>query len=127
MRTSFPGFPLHCASIALAFALATPAHASCRPFDTHCVPSVFDRQPFAPSVCSPFQRFPCVPQYGGTLGEDLLLTVQSSKLSEYAKPDHDLNTISDLFAALRSCWQPPDSDHAAIGMQMTVHPRQVVK
>ena len=56
----------------------------------------------------------------GTLGEDLLLTVQSSKLSEYAKPDHDLNTISDLFAALRSCWQPPDGDHAAIGMQMTV-------
>ena len=79
---------------------ATPAHASCRPFDTHCVPSVFDRQPFAPSVCSPFQRFPCVPQYGGTLGEDLLLTVQSSKLSEYAKPAHDLNTISDRFAAL---------------------------
>ena len=99
---------------------ATPAHASCRPFDTHCVPSVFDRRPFAPSVCSPFQRFPCVPQYGGTLGEDLLLTIQSSKLAEYAKPDHDLDTIGDLFAALRSCWQPPDGDHAAMGMQMTV-------
>lgn len=28
MRASFAGFPLHCASIALAFALTTPAHAS---------------------------------------------------------------------------------------------------
>jgi outer membrane lipoprotein carrier protein len=28
MRTSFAGFPLRCASIALAFALTTPAHAS---------------------------------------------------------------------------------------------------
>src|SRR5262249_43393640 len=36
------------------------------------------------------------------------------------KPDHDLDTIGDLFAALRSCWQPPDGDHASVGMQMTV-------
>jgi hypothetical protein len=99
---------------------APPAHASCRPFDTRCVPSAFDRQPFAPTVCSPFQRFPCVPRYPGAIGEDLLLTIQSSKISEYAKPDHDLNTINDLFAALRSCWQPPDDDNASIGMQMTV-------
>jgi hypothetical protein len=35
------------------------------------------------------------------------------------KPDHDLNTIGDLFAALRSCWSPP-AQSARQGMQMTV-------
>jgi hypothetical protein len=107
-------------AVALAGFGATPAHAACRPFDDHCVPSVFDRQPYAPTVCSPFQRFPCYPRWDSPLGQDLLLTIESSKMSEYAKPDHDLNTISDLFAALRSCWLPPDDDHAALGMQMTV-------
>jgi hypothetical protein len=81
---------------------------------------VLDRRPFEPTVCSVFQRYPCVPRWPGTLGEDLLLTIQSSKIDEYVKPDHDLNTISDLFAALRSCWQPPDGDNVSPGMQMTI-------
>ncbi|MBV9239982.1 MAG: hypothetical protein JOZ94_29450 [Xanthobacteraceae bacterium] len=109
-----------CALILPAALPAEPAHAACRPFDPRCVPSVLDRHPFEPTVCSVFQRFPCVPRWPGTLGEDLLLTIQSSKIGEYAKPDHDLNTISDLFAALRSCWQPPDGDNASPGTQMTI-------
>jgi hypothetical protein len=112
---AFPGIVLALMGIG-----ATPAHAACRPFDDHCVPSVFDRQPYTPTVCSPFQRFPCYPRWDSPLGQDLLLTIESSKMGEYAKPDHDLNTISDLFAALRACWRPPDDDHAALGMQMTV-------
>jgi hypothetical protein len=35
-------------------------------------------------------------------------------------PDHDLNTIGELFAALRSCWSPPPADAAREGMQMSV-------
>jgi hypothetical protein len=40
--------------------------------------------------------------------------------AKYQKPDHDLNTIGDLFAALRSCWTPPPADSAREGMQMSV-------
>jgi hypothetical protein len=109
-----------CALILPAAVTVGPAHAACRPFDPNCVPSVLDRRPFQPTFCSVFQRYPCVPRWLGPLGEDLLLTIESSKISEYAKPDHDLNTISDLFAALRSCWQPPDGDNVSPGMQMTI-------
>jgi hypothetical protein len=40
--------------------------------------------------------------------------------AKYQKPDHDLDTIGDLFAALRSCWTPPPADAARAGMQMSV-------
>jgi hypothetical protein len=40
--------------------------------------------------------------------------------AKYQKPDHDLDTIGDLFAALRSCWSPPPADTARQGMQMSV-------
>jgi hypothetical protein len=52
------------------------------------------------------------------------LTVESvppqNDADKYKKPDHDLNTIGDLFAALRSCWTPPPADNAREGMQMSV-------
>jgi hypothetical protein len=40
--------------------------------------------------------------------------------AKYQKPDHDLDTIGDLFAALRSCWTPPPAENAREGMQMSV-------
>jgi len=40
--------------------------------------------------------------------------------TKYQKPGHDLNTIGDLFAALRSCWSPPPAEVAREGMQMSV-------
>jgi len=40
--------------------------------------------------------------------------------SKYQRPDHDLDTIGDLFAELRSCWSPPPADQAHQGMQMSV-------
>ncbi len=40
--------------------------------------------------------------------------------AKYQKPDHDLDNIGDLFAALRSCWTPPQAEAAKEGMQMTV-------
>ena len=36
------------------------------------------------------------------------------------RSEHDLDTIGDLFAALRACWAPPPSDDAREGMQMSV-------
>jgi hypothetical protein len=95
---------------------ATPfAHAPC---------SVLARSPCTPSFCSVFNHGPCIPEIYYPYGENLQLTVESvpsqDDKAKYARPDHDLDTIGDLFAELRSCWSPPSADTAKEGMQMTV-------
>jgi hypothetical protein len=95
---------------------ATPfSHAPC---------SVLSGQPCTPSFCSVFNRGPCIPEIDYPYGENLQLTVESvppqDDAAKYQKPDHDLDNIGDLFAALRSCWTPPQADSAKEGMQMTV-------
>src|SRR6266436_5490327 len=95
---------------------ATPfSHAPC---------SVLDGRPCTPSFCSVFNHGPCIPEIDYPYGENLQLTVESAPshddAAKYQKPDHDLDTIGDLFAALRSCWSPPPADDARKGMQMSV-------
>ena len=84
--------------------------------------SVFSRHPCAPTVCSVFQRGPCFPAYPFPLGENLQLTVASTQSHEGkpVEPDHPIDTIAGMFAALRACWQPPEDDEARPGMQMSV-------
>jgi hypothetical protein len=86
--------------------------------------SVLDHRPCTPSYCSVFSHWPCIPDINYPYGENLQLTVQTvpSKEDEakYQRPDHDLNTIGDLFAQLRSCWSPPPTEQAREGMQMSV-------
>jgi hypothetical protein len=66
---------------------------------------------------------PCIPEIDYPYGENLQLTIESvpseADRAKYQKPDHDLDTIGDLFAELRTCWSPP-SDNARTGMQMSV-------
>jgi hypothetical protein len=95
---------------------ATPfAHAPC---------SVLDNRPCTPSFCSVFNRGPCIPEIDYPYGENLQLTIETvppqDDAEKYKKPDHDLDTLGDLFAALRSCWSPPPADNAREGMQMSV-------
>jgi hypothetical protein len=95
---------------------ATPfSHAPC---------SVLDNQPCTPYHCSIFNNGPCIPEIDYPYGQDLRLTVQSvppeQDAVKYRRPDHDLDNIGDLFAALRSCWSPPPEDAAREGMQMSV-------
>jgi hypothetical protein len=95
---------------------ATPfSHAPC---------SVLDDQPCTPSFCSVFNEGPCIPEIDYPYGQNLQLTIQSvppdGDAAKYRKPDHDLDSIGDLFAALRSCWSPPPADNARAGMQMSV-------
>jgi hypothetical protein len=56
--------------------------------------------------------------------QNLQVTIQSvparDDAPKYQKPDHDLDSIGDLFAELRSCWSPPAADVAHEGMQMSV-------
>jgi hypothetical protein len=91
---------------------------------SHAPCSVLDGQPCTPSYCSVFNHGPCIPEIDYPYGENLQLTIESvpsrDDATKYQKPDHDLNTIADLFAALRSCWTPPPADTARQGMQMSV-------
>jgi hypothetical protein len=95
---------------------ATPfSHAPC---------SALSGEPCTPSFCSVFNQEPCIPELDYPYGQNLQLTIHSrpsqADAAKYQKPDHDLNTIGDLFAALRSCWSPPPADAARPGMQMSV-------
>ena len=91
---------------------------------SHSPCSVFDRQPCTPYFCSVFHHGPCIPEIDYPYGENLQLTIESvpaeKDAGKYQRPDHDLDTIGDLFAELRSCWSPPPTDAAREGMQMSV-------
>jgi len=112
----------------LGFA-AGAAHAGPRrqidatPF-SHAPCSVLDGRPCTPYFCSVFNHGPCIPEIDYPYGENLQLTIDSvpsrEDAAKYQKPDHDLDNIGDLFAALRSCWSPPPADSAREGMQMSV-------
>jgi hypothetical protein len=118
------------AVILAAVAFAVAAHAEPRrhqinPLEfSHTPCSVFDRRPCTPSFCSVFNHGPCIPEIDYPYGENLQVTVQTVPAKEdeakYQRPDHDLDTIGDLFAELRSCWSPPAPDVAREGMQMSV-------
>ena len=91
---------------------------------SHAPCSVLDGRPCTPSFCSVFNHGPCIPEIDYPYGENLQLTVQTvppkDDEAKYKRPDHDLDTIGDLFAELRSCWSPPPPDVAHEGMQMSV-------
>jgi hypothetical protein len=110
----------------VAFTAAADArHRQINPIPfSHDPCSVLDHGPCTPTYCSPLQHGPCIPEIFYPYGENLQLTVETvpakDDQAKYQKPDHDLDTIGDLFAELRSCWSPPPADAAHEGMQVTV-------
>jgi hypothetical protein len=124
LRRIVTAFVIGCVALALAGAAdARQRQNNPIPF-SHSPCSVFDRQPCTPYFCSVFHHGPCIPEIDYPYGENLQLTIESvpaeKDAAKYQKPDHDLDTIGDLFAALRSCWSPPTGDEAREGMQMSV-------
>ena len=110
------------AIVAIAAAVLAPGASEARSLRNGAptVCSVFDSHPCMPTFCSVFDHNPCVPEVQYPIGQDLRLTIESDRVSQYRMPDHDLNTIGDLFASLRACWQPPDLAAASEGAQMSV-------
>jgi hypothetical protein len=103
-----------------AVSAAEPAGAVC---------SVFSRAPCFPTVCSVFARHHCIPYSTYWIGQDLRLTIESisagersasAGLAEEGSGDHKLDTLRDMFDALRACWIPPAREEARSGMQMSV-------
>jgi len=101
-----------------------PARAPC---------SVLSGQPCHPSFCDIFHLGPCFPQYLPPIGQDLHLTIVSTddNAGEHAKEgadadpertadDHKLDSIGEMYAALRACWVPPPKDEARHGMEYTI-------
>ena len=90
----------------------------------HSPCSVLRGRPCTPSFCSVLSHGPCIPEIEYPYGENLQLTIDTvppdDEKDRYVRPDHDLDSIGDLFAELRSCWSPPPVDTAQAGMQMTV-------
>jgi hypothetical protein len=144
VRTSRIAFVLVCGAIGLS---ALPAASQTSKLN-HLPPArapctVLSGHPCHPSFCGVFHRGPCFPYYEPPFGQTLQLTIVSTddndptgkntgdadksgeevnKKSENAEnpDDHTLNTIRDMFAALRSCWVPPPKDEARHGMEYTV-------
>jgi hypothetical protein len=61
------------------------------------------------------------------IGQDLRLTIVSTdenaaadKVDSAGADDRPLNSIRDMFAALRGCWVPPPKDEAYHGMEYTI-------
>jgi hypothetical protein len=99
--------------------------------------SVLNPYPCHPTFCSVFSHHPCQPDINYPFGQDLRLTIKSRAAEHPVPPQHvaeasppdgknedtaerHLNTIGDMFAALRACWEPPAKDDSRPGTQMSV-------
>ena len=99
--------------------------------------SALSGRPCHPSFCGVFHRGPCMPYYWPPFGEDLRLTIVSTDDNPAGKDaaqhggdqaageydtgdDHPLDSIREMFAALRACWVPPPKDEARHGMEYTI-------
>ena len=84
--------------------------------------SVFDSRPCTPSVCSVFDPEPCQPDFGFPIGQDLRVTIGSRdhRGNQPEARNGQINTIREVFAALRACWVPPPMDEARRGMEYSV-------
>src|SRR5208337_1177089 len=89
--------------------------------------SVLNAEPCYPAVCGVFHDGPCFPDYGAPIGQTLRMTVAASEETGKDKPPKDrrdegqlVNTIHDMFEALRVCWLPPPPDKSRPGMEYTI-------
>jgi hypothetical protein len=94
--------------------------------------SVLGHRPCIPygTYCSIYSHHPCLPDIDYPIGQTLQLTIvsrtdgdTSDATAEKDTANHPpaaLNTIRDVFSALRACWVPPEKDAARSGTQITL-------
>jgi hypothetical protein len=89
------------------------------PLNPNAPCSVFDPAPCNPSFCGVFGPWPCVPSMP-PIGQSLRFAVNSRGGENGRAPEGPINSLRELFAALRACWEPPPLSEAFRGMQMSV-------
>jgi len=132
------GFYQLIVGIAVAAGLfACPVPGSARDTSVFADPypcSVLNPYPCQPSFCSVLSPGPCQPDINYPFGQNLQLTIKSRPADEPARvaalsssdqKNEDasarrLDSIGDLFAALRACWVPPAKEDSRAGTQMSV-------
>jgi hypothetical protein len=102
---------------------------------TPVAPGLPNRLPDS-SFCSTFDLGPCFPLFLPPIGQDLRLTIistddndprtapgaadQNADKAENPADKKPLNSISEMYDALRACWTPPSQDEGRHGMQYTI-------
>jgi hypothetical protein len=87
------------------------------------------------SFCSVFDLGPCFPQFLPPIGQDLRLVStddddsantpntgvnKSANDTDETAHEKSLDSIREMYAALRACWTPPSIDAARHGMEYTI-------
>jgi hypothetical protein len=108
------------ALLIVAFSVALgPSPAAAQIEQRTC--GLFDGPGCNPAQCGLFDGPGCLSQgQVGGFSENLQLTLGTRGTADVRKPSEPLNTLGDLFAALRACWSPPASENATRGMQMSM-------
>jgi len=103
-----------------ALAAALTAGVAMLPSSALGACSVLDPSPCAPTLCSVLQGGPCQPEdLPYPFPDGLRVNVQSQGQPAHA-PEGKLNTIHELFAALRACWEPPPLNESKPGTEITI-------
>ena len=107
-------------SIRFASLVLAPLVLIVSPVNAVTLCGLLDGPGCVPAACSVFDSRPCLPDNDNPIGGNLRLTIDSRSAADESKPERDLNTIRELFFALRACWMPPAEADARAGMQMTM-------
>jgi len=81
-----------------------------------------ENEPAYPGItCDLFgPTFTCPPYLLYGPGQELQVTVLAHQAEHAGPAAGSLNTLRDLFGALRACWKPPAVDEGRPGMELTV-------
>jgi hypothetical protein len=76
--------------------------------------------PCTPAACTLSDGPRCVPYVMPQLAQDFRVTIRSRSREMGKAPERPVDSLRDLYNALRRCWQPPAREDAHFGMQMSV-------
>jgi hypothetical protein len=108
------------AAVITAVALSAHSVSAADPLNPLPSCSVFDPSPCTPSFCGVFGSNPCVPSLLTPIGHELRVTVNSREFESATAPNHPIDTIMELYIAIRACWEPPTREQAHYDAQLTV-------
>ena len=81
---------------------------------------IFDGPGCNPVQCGVFDGPGCIAQAQVSVPESLQLTLGTRAAADAKKPEGQVNTLREMFTALRFCWAPPAPENAQRGMQMSM-------